>query len=114
MSRFYWLELRFSYFFLDAIYILFFYYLFFIIYRRNGGYFACKKSLFCSSRELVLCFGVDCLIWEQSFISVNLRKEPLFDSKRTSAFDCEYELILNRIISKLFLRINAGEKMQRK
>ena len=90
------------------------YYLFFIIYRRSGGYFACKKSLFCSSRELVLCFGVDCLLWEQSFISVNLRKEPLFDSKRTSAFDCEYELILNRIISKLFLRINDGEKMQRK
>lgn len=57
-----------------------------------------------------MCFGVDCLLWEQSFISVNLRKEPLFDSKRTSAFDCEYELILNIIISKLFLRINGGEK----
>lgn len=57
-----------------------------------------------------MCFGVDCLLWEQSIISVNLRKEPLFDSKRTSAFDCEYELILNIIISKLFLRINGGEK----
>ena len=88
MSRFYWLELRFFYFFLGVIYILFFYYLFIIIYRRNGGYFACKKSLFCSSRELVLCFGVDCLLWEQSFISVNLRKEPLFDSKRTSTLNC--------------------------
>ncbi len=61
-----------------------------------------------------MCFGVDCLFWEQSFILVNLRKEPLFDSKRTSAFDCEYKLILNRIISKLFLRINGGEEMQRK